>query len=97
MGLICDSAWGGIDLWNTLPNSGCWKNKREICIDAKNFVPSKSLSAVTSYKQWNNTEVPSTKRKMNELHEAKTYTKTVLPKCSKGRSFGLVPGYFCES
>ena len=44
----------------------------------KNFVPSKSLSAITSYKQWEDIEVPSNKCKMDESDEAKTYTKTVI-------------------
>ena len=47
-------------------------------MDGKNFVPSKSLSAITSYKQWEDIEVPSTKRKMDESDETKTYTKTVI-------------------
>ena len=47
-------------------------------MNGKNFVPSKSLNAVASYKQWEDIELPSTKRKMNELDEAKTYTKTVI-------------------
>ena len=47
-------------------------------MDGKNFVPSKNLSAITSYKQWEYIEVPSTKRKMDESDEAKTYTKTVI-------------------
>ena len=32
--------------------------KYETCMDGKNFVPSKSLSAITSYKQWEDLEVP---------------------------------------
>ena len=47
-------------------------------MDGKIFVPSKSLSAITSYKQWKDIEVPSTKRKIDEPDEAKTYTKTVI-------------------
>ena len=47
-------------------------------MNGKNFVPSKILNAVASYKQWEDIEVPSTKRKMNELDEAKTYTKTII-------------------
>ena len=54
------------------------KMKVKICMDGKNFVPSKSLSAVTSYKQWEDIEVPSHNDRMNELDEAKTYTKTVI-------------------
>ena len=60
------------------PSSDYQKNECKICVDGKNFVPSKSLSAVTSYKQWEDTEVSSTKRKMNESDEAKTYTKTII-------------------
>ena len=47
-------------------------------MDGKNFVPSKSLSAITSYKQWEDIEVPSTKCRMDESDEAKTYTKMVI-------------------
>ena len=78
MGLTYDSSWWESVLCNTLPNSDCWKNECEIWMDGKNFVPSKSLSAITSYKQWEDIEVPSTKRKMDESDETKTYTKTVI-------------------
>ena len=58
MGLTYDSSrWGSL-LPNTLPNNNCWKNGCEICMDGKNFVSSKSLSAITSYKQWKDIEVP---------------------------------------
>ena len=76
--LTYDSSWWENVLWNTLPNNDCWKNECEICMDGKNFVPSKSLSAITSYNQWEDIEVPSTKSKMNESDEAKTYTKMVI-------------------
>ena len=46
-------------------------------MDGKNFVPSKSLSAITSYKQLEGIKVPTTKHKMDESDEAKNYTKTV--------------------
>ena len=78
MGLTYDSSWWESVKCNTLPNSDCWKNECEICMDGKNFVPSKSLSAITSYKQWENIEVQSTEGKMDESDEAKTYTKTVI-------------------
>ena len=47
-------------------------------MDGKNFVPSKILSAITSYKQWEDIKVPTTKHKMDESDEAKTCTKTVI-------------------
>ena len=47
-------------------------------MDGKNFVPSKSLIAITSYKQWEDIEVPSTKCKVDESDGAKTYTKKVI-------------------
>ena len=78
MGLTYDSSWWKNVLWNTLPNNDCWKNAYEICMDGKNFVPSRSLSAITSYNQWEDIEVPSTKHKMDEFDEAKTYTKMVI-------------------
>ena len=78
MGLTYDSSrWGSL-LPNTLPNNDCWKNGCEICMDGKNFVSSKSLSAITSYKQWKDIEVPSTKCKMDHYDEPKTYTKTII-------------------
>ena len=78
MGLTYDSSWWESVLCNALPNSDCWKNECEICMDGKNFVSWKSSSAITSNKQWEDIEVPSTKRKMDESDEAKTYTKTVI-------------------
>ena len=44
----------------------------------KTLSPQKSLSAITSYKQWKDIEVPSTKCKMDHYDEAKTYTKTII-------------------
>ena len=58
MGLTYDSSWWESVLCNTLANSDCWKNECKICMDGKNFDPSKSLSAITPYKQWEDLEVP---------------------------------------
>ena len=48
-------------------------------MDGKNFVPSKSLSAITSYKQWEDIEVTSTKCKMDESEWLKPIPKWLLP------------------
>ena len=38
MGLTYDSSWWESVPCNTLPNSDCWKNECEICMDGKNFL-----------------------------------------------------------
>ena len=65
MGLTYDSSWWQSVLCNTLPNSDCWKSECEMYMDGKNFVPSKSLSVIISYKQWEDIEVPSIYEKQN--------------------------------
>ena len=95
MGLTYDSSWWKNVLWNTLPNNDCWKNAYEICMDGKNFVPSRSLSAITSYNQWEDIEVASTKHKMDEFDEAKTYTKMVIT--TKNVQVGWVLDEFQET
>ena len=45
-------------LCDVSPNSKCWNNECNKCTDDKKLVPSESLTVITSYRQWENTDVP---------------------------------------
>lgn len=63
MGCHYDYTWWENVLCDSQYNSECWKNICDNCKDGKRFVPPKSLTTMTSYKQWGLITVPSNSKK----------------------------------
>ena len=75
MGIYYEKDWSNTMLCNSTPNSDCWKNMCKECIDGKKIVPSKSLTSVFSYKQWEKVEVASHSKDTETYKKICTITK----------------------
>ena len=75
-------------------------NNCQDCVGGKEFIPSKSLAAITTYKQWGSIVVPNqSKKKQNENNDlgevdGSTYTKISI--ITKEVPVGEVPDEFKE-
>ena len=76
MGILYEKSWWKTVLCDITPNRNCWKNVCSECIDGKNLVPNKSLVLTTSYKQWENIEVPCSSKTDENKNE--TYKKLTI-------------------